>query len=88
LTVARLAALAHVNRRLVALRWQGPQIPQSGMELTADTETLGHVTSAVWSPKLGGPFGLGYLRRGDDRAGASVHTAAGAAEVVDLPQSG
>jgi folate-binding protein YgfZ len=81
-TVARIDALGHVNRKLVQLRWHGPEMPQPGQELTVEGQTIGRVTSAVWSPRCGSPLALAYLRRGFDRPGTRLETSSGQAEIV------
>ncbi|MFM9058727.1 MAG: YgfZ/GcvT domain-containing protein [Planctomycetaceae bacterium] len=58
-TVARLDALGHVNRRLVVLATAVP--PAIGAAVTAAGETVGRVTSACVSPRLGGGLGLALV---------------------------
>lgn len=59
-TVARLDALGHVNRRLVALACAEP--PAVGAVVTAGGETVGSVSSACVSPWDGGGRALGLVR--------------------------
>ncbi|MCY2986821.1 MAG: folate-binding protein [Planctomycetota bacterium] len=87
-TVARLDALGHVNRKLVGLQFSGEQIPAPGLELTVEQQAVGCVTSGVWSPRLGRPLALGYVRRQSQPAGTCLTSAIGPAEVVELPLSG
>lgn len=84
-TVARLDALGHVNRTLVGLRFRGSQVPNPGMELTAGEQTVGHVTSAAFSPRLKAAIALAYIRRGSNSPGTILTSATGDAEVVKLP---
>jgi folate-binding protein YgfZ len=82
-TVARLDALGHVNRLLVAVRWQSDGLPAAGESLQHEGQPVGQVTSAVWSPRLGSPLGLAYVRTPHHRAGTPLHSAAGIATVVE-----
>lgn len=59
-TVARLDALGHVNRRLVVLAAAEP--PAVGAPVTAAGETVGTISSACASPRLGGGLGLALVR--------------------------
>jgi tRNA-modifying protein YgfZ len=84
-TVARIDAVGHVNRLLVGLKFSGQELPPSGLALLAGDQQVGHVTSAAWSPRLGAPLALGYIRRMHAKPGAPLSSASGAAEVVNLP---
>jgi tRNA-modifying protein YgfZ len=84
-TVARIDALGHVNKTLVGLRFTGPAIPERGLELSASGEVVGHVTSVSWSPRLGAPLALGYVRAGHNAPLARLASAVGEAEVIALP---
>jgi folate-binding protein YgfZ len=81
-TVARIDALGHVNRSLVSLRWDQAEIPPTGQELVVDGRTIGHVTSAVWSPRFSAPVSLAYLRQGHDQPGQQIDTSIGSTEVL------
>ena len=87
-TVARIDALGHVNRLLVGLRWETPLVPQAGQKLGLDQRPIGHVTSAAWSPRLGTPLALAYVRRDRSQRGTRIETEHGAAEVIDLKSLG
>ena len=52
-----------VARRLVSLAVDGHVVPERGAAIEAGGQTIGEVTSAVFSPKHGGPIALGYVRR-------------------------
>jgi len=70
-TVARLDALGHVNRRLVALAASDP--PRVGATVTAAGEPVGTISSACLSPRLGCGLGLGLIRvRAIEGAGLEV----------------
>jgi folate-binding protein YgfZ len=84
-TVARIDALGHVNQTLCGLRFAGPDSPPPGTELTIDDKVVAHVTSAAFSPRLGGPLALGYVRRGHTLPGTAFTSSRGPASVVKLP---
>jgi folate-binding protein YgfZ len=60
-TVARIDALGHVNRRLVALAVSAPASLAVGATVTRAGDALGTVTSACWSPRLACPLGLALV---------------------------
>jgi hypothetical protein len=84
-TVARIDALGHVNKTLVGIRFDGQAIPEPLAALEADGQSVGHVTSAVFSPRMAAPLALGYVRRGNNVAGSRLNSPVGEAEVVALP---
>jgi folate-binding protein YgfZ len=85
-TVARLDALGHVNRTLCGVRFAAGEIPLVGTEFHGEAgKALGQVTSAAFSPRLGAPLALAYVRRGSNNAGALLESSLGSAEVVTLP---
>jgi hypothetical protein len=86
-TVARIDALGHVNRTLVGVRFDGAEVPAAGWELMVDGQAAGQVTSAAWSPRLGAPLALAYVRRGSNTAGTRLSSPCGGAVVVALPLS-
>jgi folate-binding protein YgfZ len=86
-TVARIDALGHVNKLLVGLKISGATVPTAGTELTAQGKVVGHVTSAVFSPRLNAPLALGYVRTGNNEVGNRVESPLGSAEVIALPLS-
>jgi aminomethyltransferase len=57
--------LAHgVTRRRVGLRLEGRALARAGAEIAAEDGTLaGTVTSGSFSPSLGSPIAMGYVRR-------------------------
>jgi folate-binding protein YgfZ len=85
-TVARIDALGHVNRRLVAVATAGPV--EQGAIVTAGGETIGTVTSACLSPRIGGGLGLVLALTKKLAAGAAVEVAGAPARVVPLPVAG
>ena len=82
-TVARLHYRGKPNRHLRGLRLSGSYPP--GTELQLDHRTVGRLTSAVESPRLG-PIGLALVRR-EAKPGAVLvpNGEDGTAEVVELP---
>jgi folate-binding protein YgfZ len=52
-----------VARRLVGLVLEGSRVPQQGAAIRAGERTVGRVTSAVVSPRLGRVVSLGYVHR-------------------------
>ena len=76
-----------VARRLVGLTLE-PQdeVPPPGTTLHADDKVVGEVTSSTWSPALGRPIALGYVKRDLAQADVVVRTSAAVeARVVALP---
>ena len=62
-TVARIDALGRVNKLLVSLQFEGPDVPPSGTALHFNEKTIGQTTSSCWSPIRECPIALGYVRR-------------------------
>lgn len=60
--VARGTARGHVNRRLTALRLEGPTPPR-GAALVRDGREVGHLTSVARALGVGGLAALGLVRR-------------------------
>jgi folate-binding protein YgfZ len=52
-----------VARRLVGLRLAGGCVPPSRAVIRHEAREVGYVTSAAWSPRLGGAVAMGYVRR-------------------------
>lgn len=88
-TVARIDALGHVNRLLCGLRFSfagsGDLPAAAGMALTVAGQSVGEITSAARSTRLG-QVGLGYVRREHAAPGSRLNSPAGAVEVATLPQ--
>ncbi len=55
------AADRGVDRKLVAFRGEGRRRAEGGQEITAEGQTVGTVTSALFSPSLGVSMGMGYV---------------------------
>ena len=86
-TVARIDALGHVNKMLVGVRFDGATVPQPGEELVVGGQKFGQVTSAAYSPHLGGPLALAYCTAARAPRAALTTAAGGEATVVALCRS-
>jgi folate-binding protein YgfZ len=84
-TVARIDALGHVNQQIAGVRFRGEAVPEKGSELTHLGKTIGHVTSAAFSPKLQAPLALAMVRREHRPIGTRLDSPVGRCEVVSLP---
>lgn len=77
-----------IARKLVGLRVDRV-VPGRGAAIVAGDKTVGHVTSATWSPALDGPIALGYVQRDFVTPGTTLSIrhdgAALPASVVTLP---
>ncbi|MCY4485757.1 MAG: aminomethyltransferase family protein [Deltaproteobacteria bacterium] len=71
-TVERIHSRGHVNRRLTGFKVEGAEAPDAGDAVLDGDRTIGRVTSAVPSPRLGCPLALGYLHRDYLEPGTSV----------------
>jgi tRNA-modifying protein YgfZ len=74
-----------VARRLVGLTIEGERVPASGTPIHAGDREIGRVTSSTWSPALGRPIALGYVRRDFVEPGTEVSVAGAPARVAKLP---
>ena len=83
--VERVRSRGQVNRRRVGLQCSGSEPPAPGAALLAGGTEAGHVTSAAFSPLLGKPIGMGYLRREHSQPGTIVEYGGAPAEVIALP---
>ena len=84
-TVARIDALGHVNKTLVGVRFPPGELPEVGTELSSGGKVVGRITSVAFSPRLGAPLALAYVRRGMNGPGTALESPRGPAEVVRLP---
>ncbi len=75
-TIARLHFLGHINRRLMGLVFEGddPSPPAGTLLYTPDRREIGRVTSPGYSPTLGRPVALGYVRREANAPGTRLFT--------------
>jgi folate-binding protein YgfZ len=74
-----------VARRLVGLRFDGPQIPAPGATIRSGAREIGEVTSSTHSPALNRPIALGYVHRDFVEPGTNVAVGESSAEVAALP---
>ena len=84
-TVARIDALGHVNKTLCGVAFTSEVVPAAGIELHSGEKVVGQVTSAAWSPQLGRPLALAYVRRGHNTPGTALQSSLGEATVAALP---
>ena len=83
--VERVRSRGHANRRLTELQFPPDSQPASGTNLLYEGKEIGEVTSAAFSPALGRPIGLGYVRREHAAVGTMLDAAGGTAEVIAPP---
>jgi len=89
--INRIHSVGHVNRELRGLRLADDlkALPQKGAKLFHAGQEVGHVTSAVKSPKFNANIALGYVRREVNQIGneLTLQTAAGESlvKIVALP---
>ena len=99
--VERVRSRGHVNRRLGGLAFGSAEAPKPGTAIFAVTESAdgtalvrepveaGHITSAAFSPLLGKPIGMAYLRREYLAPGMKLlyesDGGEASAEVIELP---
>jgi folate-binding protein YgfZ len=74
-----------VARRLVGLRFDGPQVPAPGAAIRSGDREIGQVTSSTHSPALNRPIALGYVHRDFVEPGTKVAVGESSAEVAALP---
>ncbi len=87
--VAKATYIGGVGRLLSRLRLSGHRVPSRGSGLLDESgKAVGSITSAVFSPRLGRPIALGYLKRAAAEPGGLVRVELGdgssvPAEVVE-----
>jgi len=86
--VERVRSRGHVNRRLTGMAFDGAAPPVPDSKLLAAGAEVGNVTSAAFSPLLGQPIGLGYVRREHSAPGAILQCGESAAKIIELPLAG
>jgi hypothetical protein len=84
-TIARVDSRGHVNKTLTGLKFQTTEVPSGECELTIEQKTVGRVTSATFSPRLGSALALGYVHHPHNYPGARLTSPAGPVEVIALP---
>jgi folate-binding protein YgfZ len=87
--VERVRSRGHANRRLTGLQFLDAKAPATGTKLLVPGDSggkeAGHVTSSGFSPLLGRPIGLGYVRREHSAVGTRLDASGATAEVISLP---
>ena len=83
--VERVRSRGHVNRRLTELRFMAGEAPASGTKLLSSGNEIGSITSTAFSPRLGQPIGLGYLRREHSGVGTRMDAEGIPVEVIEPP---
>ncbi len=87
--IARIRTYGQVAKALRGLRFDGQTLPRKGDKLFAGEKEVGYVSSAIHSPALNAPIGLGYVRREHNQLGTKlkVRTTNGqtSATIVELP---
>ena len=73
--VERVRSRGHINKRLVALEFDGHTAPAAGARIVVDEKEVGEITSSALSPKLGKAAALGFIRVPHDVAGTAVEAA-------------
>jgi len=83
--VERVRSRGHVNRVRVGVEFSGDAPPERETKLSAGGKEVGFVTRAAFSPAVGHPVGMAYLRRDVSAPGASLEYSGGTARVIALP---
>jgi folate-binding protein YgfZ len=83
--VERVRSRGSVNRRLAGLRFSSAKPPAPGTKILFDGAEAGHVTSGAFSPRTGGPIGMGYVRREYLNVGTRLDASGIPAERIALP---
>ncbi len=83
--VERVRSRGQVNRKRVGLEFSGSEIPATGTKLSYQGKEVGQVTGAAFSPALGHPIGMGYVRREANTVGTELEWPGGTAKVIELP---
>ncbi len=91
--IARIKWRGHVNRHLSGLIPAGGRVPERGADVISGGKKIGRVTSGAFSPALGKPIALGYVRREFIEPGTGVEIifqdgSIEHAEVASLPFPG
>jgi len=80
--VERIRSRGQVHRLLVRVAVDGPEPPPAGAAILAGGQEAGHLTSPVYSPRLGRPVGLAILRRDYTTPGTPVEVAGRRGQVL------
>jgi len=85
--VARIKYRAHPPRLLTGFLIEGKEVPREGSPVLLESQTVGIITSACFSPTLKRPIALGFLKVGVEPSKVIVQTPSGpiAAQTTHLP---
>jgi folate-binding protein YgfZ len=83
--VERVRSRGQVNRVRVSLKFAADAAPRAGTPLLEKGEEIGFVTRAAFSPALGAPLGMGYVRREKSAPGSLIFCNEGSATVIAIP---
>jgi folate-binding protein YgfZ len=87
--VVRVQSRGHANWRLTELQFLASTTPPPGTKLFTSGNfagsEVGHITSAGYSPLLGRPIGIGYLRREHSAIGTHLDASGTPTEVISPP---
>jgi len=83
--VERVRSRGHVNRRLTELQFMAADAPTIGTKLLHEGNDAGTITSTAFSPKIGNPIGLGYVRREHAAIGTRLDAAGIPTQVIEPP---
>ena len=73
--VERVRSRGHINKRLLALEFEGSVIVEPGTRLVVDGKEIGELRSVAKSPKSGRIVALGFVRVPYDAPGTEVEAA-------------
>ncbi|HTC64020.1 MAG TPA: glycine cleavage T C-terminal barrel domain-containing protein [Candidatus Saccharimonadales bacterium] len=84
--VERVRSRGHANRRLAELKFPVDEAAAADTKLIFAGNEIGSVTSSGFSPILGQPIGLGYVRREHSAVGTQLNASGIPAEVIAPPR--
>ena len=83
--VERVRSRGQVNRVRVSLRFDGGESPLANTPLISEGNEIGYVTRTAFSPALGAPIGMGYVRREKSAPGTALQWGDTQASVIATP---
>ena len=81
--VERVRSRGHVNKQLVSLTIEGPNIPAAETKIFSNDKEVGEITSAVFSPTQNSVLAFGYVRTEAIRNHAPLIVGEVAAKIVE-----
>jgi folate-binding protein YgfZ len=84
--VERVRSRGHANRRLAELQFPVDEAAAAETKLIFAGNEIGTVTSSAFSPILGQPIGLGYVRREHSAIGTQLNASGIPVEVIAPPR--